>query len=63
MLYKQIKNPKIDTPKQILKNINEYVIKIDYFDQQGSKNFEHNIPLRCIFNTDVNLPITNLKSE
>ena len=59
MLSEQIKNSRIDTPPQILNNINKYFIKIDYFDQKGTKNFENNIPLKCIFDNNVNLPKTN----
>ena len=57
MLSEQIKNSSIDAPQQILNNINEYFIKIDYFDQKGSKSFENNIPLRSVFNNNANLPI------
>ena len=52
MLSEQIKKSRIDTTQQILNDINEYFIKIDYFDKQGTKNFENNIPLRCIFNSE-----------
>ena len=60
MLSEQIKKAKIDTPIQRLNNINEYFIKIDYFDQKGTKNFESNIPLKGIFYNDVSIPKTNL---
>ena len=33
----------------ILDSINEYFIKIDYFDQKGTKDFENNIPIK-VFN-------------
>ena len=46
---------RIDKQQQILNNINEYFIKIDYFDQKGTKDFENNIPLRIIFNNNTNL--------
>ena len=55
MLSKQTIKSRIDTQKQILDHINEYFIKIDYFDQKGTKNFENNIPLRSIFNNNPNL--------
>ena len=62
MLSEQTNNSRIDT-QQILDNINEYFIKIDYFDQNGTKNFENNIPLRIIFNNNTNLPEKNLNIE
>ena len=60
MLSKQIKNSRIDKQQKILSNINEYFIKIDYFDQKGKKNFENSVPLKCIFNINANLPENNL---
>ena len=63
MLSVQIKKSRIDTTQQILKNINEYFIKIDYYDQKGKKNFENSFPLRCIFNNNANLPENNLNLE
>jgi hypothetical protein len=55
MLSKQTIESSIDTQQQILDNINEYFIKIDYFDQKGTKDFENNIPLKSIFNNNINL--------
>ena len=63
MLSKQINKSRIDTQQQILDNINEYFIKIDYFDQKGTKDFENNIPLRNIFNNNTNLSENNLNLE
>ena len=63
MVSKQTNNSRIDTQQQILDNINEYFIKIDYFDQKGTKNFENNIPLRSIFNNNSNLSDNNLNLE
>ena len=54
MLSKQTIKSRIDTQQQILDNMNEYFLKIDYFDQKGAKNFENNIPLRSIFNNNAN---------
>ena len=56
MLSEQANKSRIDTQQQILDNINEYFIKIDYFDQKGTKDFENNIPLTSIFNNNANLP-------
>ena len=62
MLSEQIRNSRIDLSQQT-KNINEYVIKIDYFDQKGKKKFENSVPLRCIFNNNAKLPENNLNHE
>ena len=63
MLSEQTNKSKIDTQQQILDNINEYFIKIDYFDQKGTKDFENNIPLRNVFNNNTNLSENNLNLE
>lgn len=63
MESKQTNNSRIDTQQQILDNINEYFIKIDYFDQKGTKDFENNIPLKTIFNINTNLSKNNLNIE
>jgi hypothetical protein len=55
MLSKQIKKTKTDASKQRLNDFNNYMIKIDYFDKKGTKNFENNIPLTLIFNPVVEL--------
>ena len=60
MLSEYITKSRIDTQQQILSNINEYFIKIDYFDQKGKKKFENSVPLRCIFNKNAKLPENNL---
>ena len=63
MLSKQTIKSRIDTQQQILDNINQYFIKIDYFDQKGTKAFENNIPLTAIFNNNTNLSENNLNLE
>ena len=63
MLSKKNIKSRIDTQQQILENINEYFIKIDYFDQKGTKDFENNIPLRIILNNNKNLSENNLNLE
>ena len=63
MFSKQTNKSRIDTQQQILDNINEYFIKIDYFDQKGTKDFENNIPLKTIFNINTNLSKNNLNLE
>ena len=56
MLHKEVKISKTNTLKHILNNLDEYIIKIDYFDQKGFKNFENNIPLNDIFNSNIKSP-------
>ncbi len=63
MLSKQTNKSRTDTQQQILDNISEYFIKIDYFDQKGTKDFENNIPLISIFNNKTNLSENNLNLE
>ena len=63
MFSKQTNKLRIGTQQQILDNINEYFIKIDYFDQKGTKDFENNIPLKSIFNNNTNLSENNLNLE
>ena len=63
MLSKQINKLRTDTQQQVLDNINEYFIKIDYFDQKGTKDFENNIPLKTIFNNNTNISENNLNLE
>ena len=63
MLSKQNNKSRIDIQQQTLDNINEYFIKIDYFDQKGIKDFENNIPLKSIFNNNTNLSENNLNLE
>ena len=63
MLSKQTIKSRINTQQQILNNINEYFIKIDYFDQKGRKDFENNIPLKIIFNNNTTVSKNNLNLE
>ena len=50
MLPEQFKKTKTNTSQEILNNLNDYIIRIDYFDKKGTKNFENNIPLTYILN-------------
>ena len=63
MVTEQFNKSRIDTQQQKLNNINGYFIKIDYFDQKGTKDFENNIPLKTIFNNNTNLSENNLNLE
>lgn len=55
MLPEQNKNTKTNASQQRLNDFNHYMIKIDYFDKKGTKNFENNIPLTHILNAVVEL--------
>ena len=37
--------------KQLLNNINDFIIQIDYFDQKGIKRRKNRIPLKYILNS------------
>ena len=37
--------------KQLLNNLNDFIIQIDYFDQKGIKKHKHTIPLKYIVNS------------
>ena len=63
MLFKEIKVSKTNTSQHILNNSDEYIIKIDYFDQKGLKDFENNIPLNHIFNPNIKSPKTKKDSN
>ena len=42
--------------KEILfNNINDYVIKIDYYDDKGSKKKKYNVPLKYILNNSYHM--------
>jgi hypothetical protein len=53
MLTEQIKNLKNNASKLRLNELNEYMIKIDYFDKKGTKNYQNNIPVKCILNSAI----------
>ena len=53
MLLKEIKVSKTNTSKHILNNLDGYIIKINYFDQKGFKDFENDIPLNHILNSNL----------
>ena len=55
MLTEQIKNSKNNASKIKSINLNDYMIKIDYFDKKGTKNFQNNIPLMFILNPVIEL--------
>tara|TARA_B100000524_G_scaffold330833_1_gene216962 strand:+ start:10 stop:192 length:183 start_codon:yes stop_codon:yes gene_type:complete len=60
MLTHKIKYSKTKVSHHTIKKLNDCIIKIDYFDQTGIKNFEENIPLKHIFNSEIELPLSNV---
>ncbi|MDA9164391.1 hypothetical protein N9O66_00405 [Alphaproteobacteria bacterium] len=41
--------------KILFNNINDYVIKIDYYDDKGSKKKKYNVPLKYILNNSYHM--------
>ena len=39
--------------KQLLTNLNDFIIQIDYFDQKGIKKRKNKIPLKYILNSKL----------
>ena len=52
--YKMLKILKSQDYKKniLLNNINDYVIRIDYYDDNGSKRKKYNVPLKYVFNNN-----------
>ena len=55
MIPEQIKISKTIASEKIFNDLNDYMIKIYYFDKKGTKKFENNIPLTSIFNSVIEL--------
>ena len=49
MYLEKIKKHK-NSNKQLLNNLNDFIIQIDYFDQKGIKKRKNKIPLKYILN-------------
>jgi hypothetical protein len=41
--------------KFLFNNLNDYVIKIDYYDDKGSKKKKYNVPLKYILNNSYHM--------
>ena len=50
-MYLEKINKHTDNHKQLLNNLNDFIIQIDYFDQKGFKKRKNRIPLKYILNT------------
>ena len=44
-------NKYTNNKKLFLNNLNDFIIKIDYFDQKGIKKRKNKIPLKHVFNS------------
>ncbi len=54
MSLNKMKTMNYKNPKNILNNINDYYIKIDYFDDKGTKKYIDKVPLKFIFDYKSN---------
>ena len=45
----------------LLNNINDYVIRIDYYDENGFKRKKYNVPLKYIFNNNNSVSSNNFQ--
>ena len=52
MTYEQI-NKYTKSNNQLLNNLNDFIIQIDYFDQKGIKKRKNRIPLKYILNSKL----------
>ena len=46
-------NTPINNKKNVLNNLNDFIIEIDYFDQKGIKKRKNIIPLKYVFNSKI----------
>ena len=49
-----INSKKIDHPKviNIFSHLNDYFIKIDYYDKKGIRKIKNNVPLKDVLNKE-----------
>ena len=45
----------------LLNNINDYVIRIDYYDDNGTKRKKYNVPLKYVFNNSNSISSNTLQ--
>ena len=50
-MYLEKINKHKNSDKQLLNNLNDFIIQIDYFDQKGIKKRKNRIPLKYILNS------------
>ncbi len=39
--------------KNLINNLNDFIIQIDYFDQKGIKKYKNEVPLKYILNSKI----------
>ena len=44
-------NKHTNNKTQLLNNLNDFIIQIDYFDEKGIKKRKNKIPLKYVFNS------------
>jgi hypothetical protein len=51
-IMKKIKDKKINDLKvnKLFSNLNDYLVRIDYFDKNGVKKAKNNIPIKFLLN-------------
>jgi hypothetical protein len=58
-MYLEEINKVTNNKKILLNNLNDFIIQIDYYDQNGIKKRKNKIPLKYILNSKfINSPIT-----
>ena len=53
VMYLEKLNKHTNSNKQLLNNLNDFIIQIDYFDQKGIKKRKNRIPLKYILNSKL----------
>ena len=50
-MYLEKMNKHTNSNKQLLNNLDDFIIQIDYYDQKGIKKRKNKIPLKYILNS------------
>ena len=48
---------------KLLNNVNDFVIRIDYYDDNGSKKKKYNVPLKHIFKSYYSISSNNFQTS
>ena len=52
-MYVEEINKVTNNKKNLLNNLNDFIIQIDYYDQNGNKKRKNKIPLKYILNSKL----------
>ena len=52
-MYLEKINKHTNNKKNLLNNLNDFIIQIDYYDQKGIKKRKNKIPLKYILNSKI----------